>query len=704
MRGLSLAVVCCVLTSLCHAALPGRFDSKVTPKVAGYTIPANLAGVRDLDKAPQLSAAQREALALRGFVVIPDEAEQMFLLYEEYGDDSDKGPMPNFITVDSVLQAYHIFFDFSLRTIEKDYLIKYATELTRLCAGLAVRDLQQAPPGVLQDAAARNLAYFLVARNLLTGDEPGVSAEVPRKAEVIARAREELPKIAAHAGRAPSGLMQRTVHYDQFIPRGHYTRSAALGKYFKAMMWYGTLGFTLDPLRDNEDLARVHTLQALLIARMMSSNEWGASLWDRIYEPTDFCVGGADDLTWRDYLPIAGQVFGKTMPLTALADRAKLETFLTTARAKLPVPRIAPAFLEADSAGNLEQIAAPPQGRECRFMGQRFIPDSYAMQKLVWPAVSSNDDPRYWPMGLDVMAVLGSGRARQLLVETFKQDRYKGYTQQLDTLKQEFAETPESKWWSNLYWGWLHSLRPLLAEKGEGYPTFMRGSAWLDKELVTAQGSWAQLRHDTILYGKPSGAELGAAEPTMVEGYVEPYPEVFGRLAYLAVLSRDGLKQRKLLPDNLSEAYDRFEDTLMFLKTCAEKELQNQALTSEEYARIQFFGGELERLTLDVIEGGQGMSNWFQIQNEADREMATIADVHTSFDSCLEVGVGKGQRIYVVVPRPRGGLQLAKGGVMSYYEFKWPVSDRLTDEKWIEMLGAGKAPAMPAWTSSFMVP
>ena len=87
-----------------------------------------------------------------------------------------------------------------------------------------------------------------------------------------------------------------------------------------------------------------------------------------------------------------------------------------------------------------------------------------------------------------------------------------------------------------------------------------------------------------------------------------------------------------------------------------------------------------------------------------DRNIATVADVHTSFGQALEEAVGYAYRIYVIVPDPRGGIQLAKGGVFSYYEFKWPVSDRLTDEKWLDMLKADKAPAHPEWTSSFIVP
>ncbi len=39
-----------------------------------------------------------------------------------------------------------------------------------------------------------------------------------------------------------------------------------------------------------------------------------------------------------------------------------------------------------------------------------------------------------------------------------------------------------------------------------------------------------------------------------------------------------------------------------------------------------------------------------------------------------------------------------KGAVFSYYEFKWPMKDRLTDERWQAMLKKGsKRPELPTW-------
>jgi hypothetical protein len=44
---------------------------------------------------------------------------------------------------------------------------------------------------------------------------------------------------------------------------------------------------------------------------------------------------------------------------------------------------------------------------------------------------------------------------------------------------------------------------------------------------------------------------------------------------------------------------------------------------------------------------------------------------------------------------------VAKGGVFSYYEFPWPADDRLTDDKWREMLDEGTVPDRPVWIDTF---
>src|SRR3712207_876128 len=89
--------------------------------------------------------------------------------------------------------------------------------------------------------------------------------------------------------------------------------------------------------------------------------------------------------------------------------------------------------------------------------------------------------------------------------------------------------------------------------------------------------------------------------------------------------------------------------------------------------------------------------------DEADKDMAVIADVHTGGIEVLEEGVGRAYQILAIVP-VEGRLVLTRGAVLSYYEFKHPIGDRLTDEKWQAALNRGQAPKPPVWTKTFLLP
>ena len=128
----------------------------------------------------------------------------------------------------------------------------------------------------------------------------------------------------------------------------------------------------------------------------------------------------------------------------------------------------------------------------------------------------------------------------------------------------------------------------------------MQGIAWKNKTLNTSLASWAQLRHDTILYGKQSVVECGgdAEEVPFVKGYVEPNVKFYERLLQLTKQSRTGLESRKLLPEKLKQKFEEFEDLLVFLKKVSEKELRGEKLTRDEYLEIRYFGGKLEYMTV----------------------------------------------------------------------------------------------------------
>ncbi len=140
--------------------VPEQYLVNIQPQAETYEIPEDLSTVGNLAHYTELTNSQKRQLAKTGFVVVPDEAEQMFFLYEEYAETDDAA---NFITVDSVLQAYHIFFDYSLRTVEAMHLCQAAQEMTEALLTGSLKLLDGAPEG----------SWWPTSWSLFTPTQPG---------------------------------------------------------------------------------------------------------------------------------------------------------------------------------------------------------------------------------------------------------------------------------------------------------------------------------------------------------------------------------------------------------------------------------------------------------------------------------------------------------------------------------------------------
>jgi hypothetical protein len=659
----------------------------VRAEVPAYTVSPSLTEVVNLaafQKIVPVTAEQRALLAKNLFVCVPTRAEQLFYIYE----NNDYLNLPSFVTVDTVLQVYHIFYDFTLRTVEAEALSPALKRLTEGMLQASVETWQQAQDPKLKAAALKNVAYFGVAAHALA-----LSRKLPPEADAMVRRERAL--MDAHASFTTGAIFPYRIDYSQFIPRGHYTRSDALKQFFRAMMWYGLAPFA-PRYQSGGTLVRADepVRQGLLLVQALYRTGLDEE-WARVYEPTAFYVGAADDLTPAEWKAISDRVFGKEAPPTAFTDSARFEAFVAALDQARPA-RIRHRVVLQD------QVADPAV--QLRFMGQRYLPDSEVLQRLSEPTESGTSG-RPFPSGLDVMAVLGSARAAGIAdahPEIYNAGKWSEYLPERARLAGEFARLPAETWTSNLYWSWLHALQALLEPVPEGFPSFMRNEAWQEKSLHTAQASWAELRHDTILYGKQSAVECGNGEQPFVKGYVEPNVVLYSRLLQLTRQSREGLDRRRLLSDRLKDRFEQFEDMLALLKTISEKELRGEKLTEQEYEEIRYFGGKLEYLTLSVMSGSP--SHW-ELVSETDRNMAVVADVHTDALSgrVLEEGVGHAYELLAIVPI-EGRPTLTRGAVFSYYEFKHPMGDRLTDEKWQGLLKDGRAPDPPVWVKSFLAP
>ena len=686
----------------------------ISPKIPAYSVNNDLGNVSNAGDFT-FSTEAKSLLVKNAFVVKPSYSNEFFPLYES----NRYSYTPNFVTTDSMLHNYHLMFDFLLKQLEEQ---KLAAELKQLNASMLSESLIQynnLKGTEWENAAKRNIGFFAVGSKLLN---PSVS--IP--SIVANEVNQELALIEAHQGiekspvmnigggqdtmidtpQGPQPLESLKEDYSQYIPRGHYDKTEQLKAYFKSMMWYGRLTFRLK----NDD-----EIKSGILITIALNKEASQTSWNKIYEPVNFFVGKSDDITYYQFKDLAEKVYGANATIqTVSGDKNKFTSFVDETKILEP-PQInsMPIFQASIQADREKEI------KGFRFMGQRFTIDASIFQRLVYREVGDKtkscqafkpeetgclSGARCLPKGLDIPATLGSNEAKNIL-NGMGETQYACYSENMSKMNDYVSGLDTEIWTQNLYWGWLYQLRPLLDVKQNGYPMFMQNIAWARKDINTFLGSWSELKHDTILYAKQVYAELGAGGPEEKDdrGYVEPNPYIYARLASLLKMTNEGLEIRGLLTPSMKDNLSKMEQLAMSLKTISEKELNNEKLTDEEYELIRSYGGQLEHFWLEVNKDEPAFKESSNQRDYLDENPAAIvADVATDPNGqVLEEGTGKISEIYVVV-LVDGKLRIAKGGVYSYYEFPWPMSDRLTDKKWREMLNSGQAPELPSWTNAFV--
>lgn len=672
------------------------YDPNLVPSVPAYSVNADFSNVvynanqawtLDLEYQSEYNNVQglRQALVENNFAVVHGGYSEFFDVYE----GNRYSQIPSFITVDSLMHTYHIYFAHLMKTCEKEYL---SVELQKLSAGMLDASAKQyeALKGTdWEEAAFRNVAFFYIGSKL---QDDSVSAPISdSKLDEVCKA--EINKIMSAEGIDECALTNGKEDYSQYKVRGYYEGNETLEKYFRAMMWYGRIAFSFE----EEELVKSAILQNLALSE-------NADSWDGIYKVTSFFAGASDDVGYPELSQIIATEYGESVDVSALPTNKDAYDAVLSAAKTIKIPSI-----NSIPVMDGEESVIPSY----RFMGQRFTIDGAIMQRLIYDDVMANSsgDYRYLPDTLDTPAALGSEAALEILTEQGATD-YEGYTDNLKEVSDKFNNSDPTFWNASLYAGWLNTLRPLLEEKGEGYPSYMTNKEWTKKNLETFAGSYAELKHDTILYAKQPMAEMGDGDQEVLDsrGYVDPQPVIYSRFKFLSEKTKEGLEGYGMISDSAKEDLDRLSEIAGTLLTISEKELKNEALTEDEYEFISCYGGDLEHFwyeaNRDEVE---------DLDESLQAPCPAIADIATDPNgSVLEVGTGEADLVYVVFPID-GELHIARGSAYTFYQFEYPMSDRLTDSQWRQMLNGGyldddynwieveNTIEQPQWTQSYRV-
>lgn len=631
----------------------------------------------DKIQASALALNQNELAKLKsnGFVIAPRQAFPTFVkgyaaIYSEH--------LPVYISADAILEALHSSYDELLKITEQTALIPKVDSILQN-AHLALAGRASA------DGAADLDLYLSVARSLLSGTvvDPVAGADAAAVKEVVAKAN------------AADGLVslrlfgvERDEDTSQFVPRGHYTETDELSRYFRAMMWLGRVDFRLiETLPSGDTVLRRPQVNAALLLRLLMTDA-DVATWRQVDSALQLFVGTSDYMVPPELDKLLADLGGYEAALAA--DDA-------TVKAAIVAGGYGVQLIASHIAYNDGNVDTLPLNRSFALFGQRYVLDSHVFSQVVYDRTK---DARMMPNPLDAaFAALGNDAALPLLKADL--DTYGlSYPGNLEGARVLGDAHGDEFWSANLYNLWLGALRELspkaedVADPGAvGLPQVTATEPWSRRILNTQLGSWAELRHDTLLYAKQSYSGIPACE--YPDAYVDPYPEFYARLAAYADL---GIT----LAGDLGASLGTYEQTVVAyfqnLKTSMTtlgEMAQNQrdgVVFSE--AQMAFINDavriEVQAVGCTSISVPDGwLADLYLSRDKSIEFDPTIADVHTQPADAVGNIVGKVLHVATGYPRLMvttvdtcQGPRAYAGVSFAYHEKVTDDFKRLTDEEW----------------------
>lgn len=627
------------------------------PSQSGYRV--NMDNVVNNMQLKEYPAPLKDKLGRNGFAIVPARHNQLFQLYES----NDYTNFPNFVTTDLYLQLYHLYFDCLLRDIEQQRLHDVVLKLCQRG----------------QQLTATNNAwlktYFDVGYALITGQKGAVGTVA-----------EEVKKSTTYEADMSEflGCKEIPFQYPLFRPRGHYTRNDTLKTYFHAMMWLQTVPFGTDVPSQLQN--------AIILADLVGRDAQMQQLYQQLFEPMTWLFGTPDNITiMQVYDLMKGCKASELLKDKKAMDQLRREIESLAQKQT----RIKPKF----------QFSSP---YKINLLPQRYMPDGEVLQEMV--DYDNRPTKRAMPKGLDVMASMGVASAERILLDELKEaQQWDGFVAALSKMKQRMKEID---WQQTISNRWMDAVKTL-HEICDGYPYFMLTPEWQKKDLNAALASWAELKHDAILYAKqPFGAECGGGGPPepVVTGYVEPNVKFWRKAISLLDATADVLERHHLTTEKGKRASQRLREEAQFLLRVSQEELAGKKLDEADYDALKHIGATFENISLDLVrDEEQYLMGWNDVEG-TDRKVALIADVYTANSlnnpekSVMYVAVGLADEIYCVVEID-GYLWLMRGAVLSYRETRRALDIlRLTDEEWQKNLETYPDEGRPSWMQDIMVP
>lgn len=656
-----------------RAAFPATFRETL-----GYD-PAT-AGMLDTIQASALALSDGEyaTLGQNGFVVSTRREFPTFLrgLAEIYSEH-----LPVYVTADALLEAVHSSYDTMLLEFERSLIIPELSVLLRdMQARLGSID---AEPRALADADL----YLSVARGLLEGRRPKPVYASAQEVDALISMAESASGIAD----VKLFGSERMEDFSQFTPRGHYTGEPMLENYFRAMMWLGRVDLRLlETLPHGSQVFRRDQYLAMLLLHDLVAPD--LERFQRIDEVIRTFVGESDYLKVSEVGALVADLGGP--------EKARLAKDQEVAAAI-----VAGGYGKQQIASHLminaNVVKTLPLNRSFALFGQRYVVDSHVFSEAVYDRV----EDRMMASPLDAaFAALGNDHALALHPEL---DMYPELPGALGRMRVLIDAHDENFWDANFYNLWLSALRALSKpDDPTTLPALHQTELWGRRLLNTQLGSWAELRHDTLLYAKQSYTTIPGCE--FPDAYVDPYPAFYTALLKYA---QSGSRLVELATDpDLARAMSDYFSTLARAATVlgdmAERQLRGEPYTDEQLAfindAVRIDKESVLCATIDVPNGWY--ADLFFQREKSIKFDPTIADVHTQpaekggviVGKVLHVGTGY-PRLMVATVDTCNGPRAYAGVVYAYHEHITRDFERLTDEQWASRIAQSPRPDDVPW-------
>ncbi len=491
--------------------------------LAGIPLRAHAQDGRELSPAERQAAAlasldphDRSLLLERKVLLVGPPFKQVF---EPYLSSS----VPVFVTSDSILHGYHVLLNESMIRLESAQAARLPWVLRKVWDNLPSASSEiTGRPDLLRRAQDRAAILVAVGLRLLGDDVPGMG---PARAEIV---EAEVARVTAARGlEKPTWLGPpdpgfQALDYGRFAPRGFYAESAGLARYFRAVSFLQAIPFRVG--NDEEFLA------ALLLGQTVGRGSLSlVERWVLRGFLNRYCafLGQEDDWGLLEAARAAGRELDFSLDDGSRDDslESKRRDLLGSARRGGGPPLNDPVRYAPEEPG----AAAEPG---FRFLAAFRLPDTDLFYRTTDPRRLS----RPWPNPLEVAALLGSDRARELvLAREGDENARRALAEALDGAGSLFVGA------RSLYGDYLRCIGAVLDAPGPDAPRFMRGEAWRAKSLNTALAGWGQMRRTFVLQAKPEEHWLKEFGPPA--GYVEPDPDFFSRLASVSERTADLLRK-----------------------------------------------------------------------------------------------------------------------------------------------------------------